>query len=38
MTGLSGNASDVARALPFAGLLLTIALTPLAAPQWWHCH
>jgi Na+/H+ antiporter NhaD/arsenite permease-like protein len=38
MTDLSGNASDIARAVPFAGLLLTIALAPLAAPRLWHRH
>ena len=25
-------------ALPFAGLLLSIALVPLAAPRFWHDH
>ncbi len=25
-------------ALPFAGLLLSIALGPLVAPHWWHHH
>ena len=24
--------------LPFAGMLLSIALGPLAAPRWWHHH
>jgi Na+/H+ antiporter NhaD/arsenite permease-like protein len=34
----SGNAVDIARALPFLGLLLTIALAPVLAPRLWHRH
>ncbi|WP_395697057.1 sodium:proton antiporter [Methylocella sp.] len=35
---LDGAALPVALALPFAGLLLTIALAPLLAPKWWHAR
>ena len=38
MTDVPGNASDIARAVPFVGLLLTIALAPLVAPRFWHRH
>lgn len=33
MSTSSGNIADIARALPFIGLLLTIALAPLLAPR-----
>ena len=35
---LDGAALSVAWALPFAGLLLSIALMPLFAPVFWHHH
>jgi Na+/H+ antiporter NhaD/arsenite permease-like protein len=40
---MAGEALDGARlpwplALPFAGILLSIALGPLAAKEWWHIH
>ncbi|HJT07855.1 MAG TPA: sodium:proton antiporter [Stellaceae bacterium] len=38
MTTASGNAADLARAVPFIGLLLTIALAPLLAPRLWPRH
>src|SRR5690348_3928564 len=38
MTTASGNAADLARAVPFVGLLLTIALAPLLAPRLWPRH
>jgi len=33
-----GDTLDVVWALPFAGLLLTIALAPLLTPRFWHHH
>ena len=33
-----GNQLPVAWGIPFAGLLLSIALLPLLAPAWWHRH
>ena len=36
--GLDGRLLGFAWALPFAGLLLSIALWPLLAPQFWHRH
>ncbi len=38
-----GEALDGARlpwplALPFAGILLSIALGPVAVKEWWHIH
>jgi Na+/H+ antiporter NhaD/arsenite permease-like protein len=35
---LDGAALGVVWVLPFAGLLLSIALFPLAAPRFWHRH
>jgi hypothetical protein len=40
---MAGEALDGARlpwplALPFAGMLLSIALGPLAVKEWWHIH
>ncbi|MGH6812724.1 MAG: sodium:proton antiporter [Methylocella sp.] len=40
---MAGDALDGARlpwplALPFAGMLLSIALGPLAVKEWWHIH
>jgi hypothetical protein len=40
---MAGGALDGARlpwplALPFAGILLSIALGPLAVKEWWHIH
>ena len=37
-TGLDGAAMRWPFALPFAGLLLSIALGPLLFPQFWHHH
>ncbi|HEY0201478.1 MAG TPA: sodium:proton antiporter [Burkholderiaceae bacterium] len=33
-----GGALSIAWALPFAGMLLSIALVPLCAPLFWHRH
>ena len=33
-----GSRLGVIWAMPFAGILLSIALMPLAAPQFWHHH
>jgi Na+/H+ antiporter NhaD/arsenite permease-like protein len=35
---IDGSALGVAWALPFAGILLSIALVPLLAPGFWHHH
>jgi Na+/H+ antiporter NhaD/arsenite permease-like protein len=35
---LDGTALGLAWVLPFAGILLTIAVAPLAAPYLWHRH
>jgi len=35
---LDGSDLSVLWALPFAGILLSIAIFPLAAPQFWHHH
>ena len=35
---IDGAALSVAWSLPFAGMLLSIAVLPLAAPQLWHHH
>ncbi len=35
---LNGASLGVAWAIPFAGLLLSIALMPLLAPNFWHHH
>ena len=40
---MAGEALDAARlpwplALPFGGILLSIALGPLAVKEWWHIH
>lgn len=35
---LNGASLSLAWAIPFAGLLLSIALMPLLAPQFWHHH
>ena len=37
-TALDGTALGFAWVLPFAGLLLSIALVPLFAPRFWHRH
>jgi Na+/H+ antiporter NhaD/arsenite permease-like protein len=37
-TGLDGAAMSWPYALPFAGLLLSIALGPLLFPKFWHHH
>jgi Na+/H+ antiporter NhaD/arsenite permease-like protein len=37
-TGLDGQALGLAWILPFAGLLLSIALFPILAPRFWHRH
>ena len=36
--GLDGAAMSLVWALPFAGILLSIALGPLLFHQWWHPH
>ncbi|GLS02956.1 hypothetical protein GCM10007860_00990 [Chitiniphilus shinanonensis] len=36
--GLDGSQLSLAWALPFAGILLSIALFPLFAPHFWHRH
>jgi Na+/H+ antiporter NhaD/arsenite permease-like protein len=36
--GLDGAALGVAWAVPFVGILLSIALGPLLAPRFWHHH
>ncbi len=36
--GLDGASMSVLWCLPFAGLLLSIALGPLVAPSFWHHH
>ncbi|MBU3738027.1 MAG: sodium:proton antiporter [Rhodoferax sp.] len=36
--GLDGSRLSVAWALPFAGMLLSIALMPLLLPAFWHHH
>ena len=36
--GLDGSALGVAWGLPFAGILLSIALMPILAPGLWHHH
>jgi len=36
--GLDGAALGAAWALPFVGILLSIALGPLLAPRFWHHH
>jgi Na+/H+ antiporter NhaD/arsenite permease-like protein len=33
-----GSLLPVWSALPFAGILLSIALCPLLVPRFWHCH
>ncbi|BBK42360.1 sodium:proton antiporter [Allostella vacuolata] len=35
---LSGIGLNVAWGIPFAGILLSIAIMPLLAPQFWHHH
>ena len=35
---LSGIGLNVAWGIPFAGILLSIAIMPLVAPQFWHHH
>ena len=35
---IDGSRLGVAWAIPFAGILLSIALMPLAVPQFWHYH
>lgn len=37
-TGLDGTAMSWPWALPFAGLLLSIAAGPLLFPRLWHAH
>lgn len=36
--GLDGTQLGVWMAIPFAGILLSIAICPLVAPHWWHHH
>ncbi len=36
--GLDGRLLSLAWVLPFAGILLSIAILPLAAPHFWHGH
>ena len=36
--GIDGSALGLAWVTPFAGLLLSIAVMPLAAPHFWHHH
>ena len=36
--GLDGTKLTWPWALPFAGLLLSIAIAPLLAPKFWHAH
>ncbi|MFG6449408.1 sodium:proton antiporter [Roseateles sp. BYS180W] len=36
--GLDGAALSALWGLPFAGMLLSIALAPLWVPHWWHAH
>jgi Na+/H+ antiporter NhaD/arsenite permease-like protein len=38
LTTSSAESLGLAWAIPFAGLLLTIALAPLALPRFWHRH
>lgn len=38
VTHLDGASLNVLWTVPFAGLLLSIAIMPLAAPQLWHHH
>ena len=35
---VDGAAMSVAWGIPFVGMLLSIALMPLAAPHFWHQH
>jgi len=35
---LDGSALGLAWVVPFAGILLSIAIVPLAAPHFWHSH
>src|SRR5262245_22049593 len=37
-SGWSGATATIAWALPFAGLLLTIAVAPLVSEAFWHRH
>lgn len=37
-SGFDGSALGLAWVLPFAGILLSIALFPLVAPMFWHHH
>lgn len=37
-SGLDGSSLSLAWAIPFAGILLSIALCPLFAPHFWHHH
>lgn len=37
-SGLDGGALGLGWAVPFAGILLSIALCPLFAPHFWHHH
>ena len=37
-SAFDGAALPVLWGLPFAGLLLSIAIVPLVAPQFWHAH
>ena len=36
--GLDGASMPLLWALPFSGILLSIALGPLVAAHWWHAH
>ncbi len=35
---LDGSTLSVAWGIPFAGILLSIAVLPLLAPRFWHHH
>src|SRR5262245_28235070 len=35
---VDGGALDLVSVVPFVGLLLSIAIIPLAAPRFWHRH
>ena len=36
--GLNGAELSIAWAIPFAGILLSIALCPMLVPHFWHNH
>lgn len=37
-SGIQGAALSAVWGVPFAGILLSIALMPLLLPQFWHRH